>query len=86
MVTTHIPFNKVPKNLNPERIIEVARLSYEFMKRLEGKREIKLALCGLNPHAGERGLLGDEEEKILKPAIEKAKEEGIPISGPLSSR
>ncbi|MGC8871446.1 MAG: 4-hydroxythreonine-4-phosphate dehydrogenase PdxA [Caldimicrobium sp.] len=82
LVTTHLPLNKVSENLKLEKIIEVARLSYWFMKRLFPKKKIKMALCGLNPHAGEGGLLGEEEEKILKPALEMAKEEGIPIDGP----
>ncbi len=82
LVTTHIPLNKVAESLKPERIKEVARLSFDFVKRLKRKGEIKIALCGLNPHAGEGGLLGEEEEKVIKPAVLMAKEEGIPLFGP----
>lgn len=82
LVTTHIPLNKVVENLMPERIKEVARLSYEFVKKLKKKGEIKLALCGLNPHAGEGGLLGEEDEKVIKPAVLMAQKEGIPLFGP----
>ncbi len=82
LVTTHIPLNRVSENLSPERIVEVSRLSFDFMKRLKGKEDIKIALCGLNPHAGEGGLLGDEEERVIKPAVLRANEDGIPLFGP----
>ena len=70
LVTTHIPLKKVPESISAEKIFKVALLSYDFLKRL-GKKEPKIALCGLNPHAGEKGLLGDEEETIIKEALEK---------------
>lgn len=83
LITTHIPLRKVPHEITKNRVVEVARLVFDFLRRLDSKkRDYKIALCGLNPHAGESGLLGDEEEKILKPAIFEARESGIPLYGP----
>lgn len=86
LVTTHIPFTEVKKSLSQLKILKVAKLSFEFLKRIKPERsEYKIALCALNPHAGEGGLLGEEEEKILKPAIVEAKRQGIPLYGPYPS-
>ncbi len=83
LLTTHLPFKEVAKAISEEKIISTAKLSYEFLKKVKPKKEcLNLALCGLNPHAGEGGLLGDEEIKVLIPAVEKSKSLGIPLSGP----
>ncbi|MCS7200143.1 MAG: 4-hydroxythreonine-4-phosphate dehydrogenase PdxA [Caldimicrobium sp.] len=83
LLTTHIPLTKVPQEITINRVLEVAHLSYEFLKKLKGSaEEVKIALCGLNPHAGEGGLLGEEEEKLLKPAVAEARKRGIPLHGP----
>ncbi|WP_038056040.1 4-hydroxythreonine-4-phosphate dehydrogenase PdxA [Thermodesulfobacterium hydrogeniphilum] len=84
LVTTHIPLKEVPESINSERIFKVAKLSYEFLNKLD-KKDAKIALCGLNPHAGEAGLLGDEEQMIIKEAVDKCKKEKIPIYGPFPS-
>ena len=82
-VTTHVGYRDVPKLLSQQRIYEVIRLSHDAMSRLRG-RTPKLVVCGLNPHAGESGLFGgQEEERLIIPAIEQACEEGIDIEGPL---
>lgn len=83
LATTHLPLKKVSESLNSERVFEIAKLSYDFLKKIKRIREnIKIALCGINPHAGEGGLLGEEEKEILTPVVTKAKEEGIPLYGP----
>ncbi|BAU22713.1 4-hydroxythreonine-4-phosphate dehydrogenase [Caldimicrobium thiodismutans] len=83
LATTHLPLKKVSEALNPERILEIAKLSYDFLKKIKRSHEyIKIALCGINPHAGEGGLLGGEEKEILVPVVSRAKEEGIPLYGP----
>ncbi len=84
LVTTHIPLKDVPEKVTFEKLIDTARLSYEFLNRLKIK-DPKIAVCGLNPHAGEKGLLGTEEESIIKRAIEVCKKEGIPLYGPYPS-
>jgi len=85
LVTTHVGLRDVPSLLSSESILDVIRLSHAAMRRIRG-REPRLVVCGLNPHAGEHGLFGaGEEEKIIAPAIEAARSEGITIEGPLPS-
>ncbi len=84
LVTIHIPLKEVPKNITPDKIFDVAKLSYEFLKKLK-IADPKMAICGLNPHAGEGGLLGKEEKTIIKEALQRCKKEGIPLSGPYPS-
>jgi len=83
LVTTHIALSKVSQALTEERILEVIELTAESMQRLR-KRPVKLAMPGLNPHAGEGGLFGREEIELIIPTLEKAREKGIEILGPLS--
>ena len=83
LLTTHLPLKEVPGALSEEKVISVAELSYEFLRKIKPKKKsLSLALCGVNPHAGESGLLGEEELRILFPAVEKSKALGIPLSGP----
>jgi 4-hydroxythreonine-4-phosphate dehydrogenase len=83
LVTTHIGYREVPRQLTWERILEVIELTSEVMQRLR-KRPVKLVVCGLNPHAGEHGLFGEaEEEKIIAPAVVAARKKGIDVDGPL---
>jgi 4-hydroxythreonine-4-phosphate dehydrogenase len=82
-VTVHVGYHEVPGLLNQERILDTIELAAAAMKRLRG-RDPKLIACGLNPHAGEGGLFGNrEEENIIAPALEVARERGIQIEGPL---
>ncbi len=83
--TTHIPISMVPKYLNREKILKNLRILNFAMKNLFAIREPNIAVCGLNPHAGEGGLLGREEIDIIKPAIDAAIEENINVSGPFAS-
>jgi len=83
LVTVHVGYNEVPSLLTTDRIYEVISLTRQAHQKLLGK-EPRLAVCGLNPHAGENGLFGNrEEETIIVPAIEKARGEGADIIGPL---
>jgi 4-phospho-D-threonate 3-dehydrogenase / 4-phospho-D-erythronate 3-dehydrogenase len=83
LVTVHIGYQEVVSALSTARITEVIDLTVEAVRRVKG-RTPKIAVCGLNPHAGEHGLFGrHEEEKIIAPAIEAAKARGIQIEGPL---
>jgi len=76
MVTTHIGLMQVGDHLSPDRVTEVIRLTAEALGRMRG-RPARLAVCGLNPHAGEHGLFGrGEEERIIIPGIEQAKASG----------
>ena len=85
LVTTHVGLNDVSKLLTTEKIISAIRLSNDAMRVLR-RRDPRMAICGLNPHAGEQGLFGKgEEEEIIQPAIEWARENGINLTGPLPS-
>jgi len=86
LVTTHIPFAQVPEALSVERIHTTIRLAAEHLKQFHGLANARLAVAGLNPHAGEGGAFGDEEERIIRPAIEHARGQGgrhgIRVDGP----
>jgi 4-hydroxythreonine-4-phosphate dehydrogenase len=83
MVTTHIGFSRVPSRMSVERIYDVITLTAAAMERMK-KRAPRLGVCGLNPHSGEHGLFGErEEERLIIPAIEKARSAGIQVEGPI---
>jgi 4-hydroxythreonine-4-phosphate dehydrogenase len=83
MVTTHIGYHKVPGKLSVERVLNVIELTAQAMKQIL-RREPRLGVCGLNPHAGEHGLFGNrEEERFVAPAVKQARKNGIDVSGPL---
>lgn len=82
-VTTHTGYNQVPGQLTQSRVEDVIELTSAAMQRMRG-RPVKLLVCGLNPHAGEHGLFGDEEMGVLVPAIETAQLKGIEVAGPVS--
>src|SRR5436189_454993 len=70
LVTTHIPLRKVPRALKQSKIVRVGLLLAEFLRR-RGNNASRIAIAGLNPHAGESGKLGKEEIEIIAPAIEE---------------
>ena len=70
LATIHIPLATVSSSLTPEAIVSTGRLLEEFARR-RFKRVPRIAVAGLNPHAGENGRFGDEEERIIAPAIER---------------
>ncbi len=83
LVTVHAGYAEVPDLINEQRIGEVIELTRDVHKKLLGK-EPRIAVCGLNPHAGENGLFGNgEEEKIILPAIQKMRDQGCDLIGPL---
>jgi 4-hydroxythreonine-4-phosphate dehydrogenase len=82
-VTTHIGIADVPTSIPQERILEVIELTADAMQRLRGASP-HIAVCGLNPHAGEHGLFGrEEEERFIEPAIAAARAKGLDVEGPL---
>jgi 4-hydroxythreonine-4-phosphate dehydrogenase len=83
LVTIHIGYLDVVPALSTARIMEVIELTAHAVERVRGRKP-KLAVCGLNPHAGEHGLFGrGEEESIIVPAIEAARAKGLHVEGPL---
>lgn len=81
-VTTHSSLREACKKVKKKRVLSVIRLTYQTMKKL-GIDRPKIAVAGLNPHAGEDGLFGDEDRKEIAPAVELAKREGILAEGPI---
>jgi 4-phospho-D-threonate 3-dehydrogenase / 4-phospho-D-erythronate 3-dehydrogenase len=83
LVTAHVGLHEVPDLLTVPKILDAIELTALTMRKLRG-REPRLVTCGLNPHAGEKGLFGRrEEEEIIAPAAELARSQGIVIDGPL---
>ncbi|GAB5488119.1 MAG: 4-hydroxythreonine-4-phosphate dehydrogenase PdxA [Parasphingorhabdus sp.] len=82
-MTTHIPLKDVPGHLTQDLIIARAIAADKAMKRNFGIANPRLAIAGLNPHAGEEGNLGHEERQVMQPAIEQLRSKGIAISDPL---
>src|SRR5262249_14454925 len=80
-VTTHVALRRVPELVTRERVLRTIRLGHEAMRRL-GIPAPRIAVCGLNPHAGEGGLFGDEEQTVIGPAIADARAAGIAATGP----
>jgi 4-hydroxythreonine-4-phosphate dehydrogenase len=81
LATVHIPLSRVPSVLTIERLAGIVRLAATALPDF-GFPSPRLALAGLNPHAGEEGLLGREEIDVLQPVIADARERGIDLSGP----
>jgi len=82
LVTTHTSLASVPGKLTVGGILDTIHLTAETMRRLRGY-EPRLVVCALNPHAGEHGLFGDEETRLIEPAVAQARQEGLTIEGPL---
>ena len=82
LVTIHVPIQKVPEMITPQRIHDTILLTDRSLKERFGIPRPRLAVAALNPHAGEGGMFGDEEREIITPALEKAGEAGIQVSGP----
>lgn len=83
LVTGHIPLRKVPGAVKAPGVIAAARLVHGELKRRLGIRRPRVAVCALNPHAGEQGLLGMEEKRVLGPAVRALKPLGV--EGPLAA-
>ena len=78
--TLHTSIASVPKLLTTERVHETIELIDRFLKRIG--EPARIGVCALNPHAGEDGLFGDEESRVIAPAVLRAREQGIDATGP----
>lgn len=85
LLTTHVPFAKVPLVLTQELVLQTVRILHTALQVWWRIKSPCIALAGLNPHAGEGGYLGKEEEQILLPAMSFLKQEGINVAGPYSA-
>ena len=84
LVTNHIPVSQVSKSINSKLIVEKLKIMTESLKRDFSIHRPKIAILALNPHCGDQGLLGSEEEDIIKPAIKEVSEKGLLVFGPYS--
>lgn len=83
--TIHVPLAEVPRLLSVELLVETGRIVARDMARRFGLARPRIAVCGLNPHAGEDGTLGTEDETIVRPAVEALTRAGIDARGPLAA-
>lgn len=82
LVTIHMALREVAAGITEEKILKTLRITHRAMKERFGFKNPKICVAALNPHAGESGMFGDEEERIIRPALEKAAREGILAEGP----
>lgn len=83
LVTTHLPLAAVPAALTAEAVRDTIELAAAGMRRHFGLPQPRIAVAGLNPHAGEDGLFGDEEARVIRPAVRAACRAGLRATGPL---
>jgi 4-hydroxythreonine-4-phosphate dehydrogenase len=83
LATTHLPLRRVPDAINETALLKILRIMRADLRRWWQIEAPRIAVCGLNPHAGENGLLGEEDQRVIAPAIAAARAEGIDAHGPL---
>lgn len=84
LATNHLPLRDVPDALSVPKLVAQLELLDRCLKARLGRRP-RIAVCGLNPHAGDGGVLGHEENEVISPAIRKAKARGLDVSGPFAA-
>ena len=85
LVTTHLPLAAVPTAITTPLVLETLRIADRALRKQFGLRRPRLAVAGLNPHAGDQGLFGDEEIRLIAPAVRAARRAGIDARGPLGA-
>ncbi|MDD5027447.1 MAG: 4-hydroxythreonine-4-phosphate dehydrogenase PdxA [Candidatus Omnitrophica bacterium] len=86
LVTRHIPIGKVPGELTKEKLYTSILITYKSLKYLFGIKKPRLVVCGLNPHASDNGVIGTEENRVIKPVLKKLKDKiKLDIDGPLAA-
>ncbi|HSP31967.1 MAG TPA: 4-hydroxythreonine-4-phosphate dehydrogenase PdxA [Halomonas sp.] len=83
-VFTHVSLRDAIDRVTPERIIATVEAGHEHLVAL-GMRKPRIAVAGLNPHCGEGGIFGDEDSRCIAPAVERLRERGFDVSGPISA-
>lgn len=83
LVTRHIPLKEVSSQLNQDKLYKTIVLTYKSLKKLFLIKKPLMVVCGINPHASDNGLIGDEENKVVKPVLEKLRKKIGYIDGPL---
>ncbi len=85
LVTEHVPVSEITRHIIKEKIISKLNIVYQSLQKDFGIDKPRIAVLGLNPHAGDEGLIGTEEETIIKPAIKEAKNNNMLVVGPYSA-
>lgn len=85
LATTHIPLSQVSSSITKEKIINIIEIIHADLKKYFNIQNPKIFVCGLNPHAGENGYLGNEEKTIIEPAIKYLRKKGLSVEGPTSA-
>lgn len=85
LITGHIPISKVAEAITPELIKEKVSTMYSSLKKDFGISKPKIAVLGLNPHCGDKGVIGTEDDEVIKPTIDEIKKEGILVFGPYAA-
>ena len=83
LATTHLPLREVPDAITTDRLENSLRVLHRDLHELFGIEEPRILVCGLNPHAGEGGHLGSEDDEIIAPVVDRLRKEGLAIRGPL---
>jgi 4-hydroxythreonine-4-phosphate dehydrogenase len=83
LVTTHVSMADLPRKITRSKVLVTLRVANEALKKYWGITRPRIAVCGLNPHAGEAGLFGQEEMREIAPACRQARKERIDCTGPL---
>jgi 4-hydroxythreonine-4-phosphate dehydrogenase len=83
LATTHLALRDVPAALTPDLLVRQARLTADGLRRLWGIASPRIALCAVNPHASDGGLFGDEEARVVEPALRALAEAGVDARGPI---
>jgi 4-hydroxythreonine-4-phosphate dehydrogenase len=84
-LSIHVPIRDVPRTVNEKTIVETAEIMLDALKRDFAVASPRLAVAGLNPHAGEQGMLGEEDGNVVAPAVAELKRRGHDVRGPLSA-
>lgn len=85
LLTEHVPVSEIAQYVTKENIVTKLKVIHESLQKDFGVDKPKIAVLGLNPHAGDEGLIGNEEETIIKPAVREAKQNNMLVFGPYSA-
>lgn len=85
LVTEHVPVSEIAQHITRENILSKLKILHATLQKDFGIDKPKIAVLGLNPHAGDEGLIGTEEEKIIKPAVKEARQQNMLVFGPYSA-
>lgn len=85
LVTEHVPVSEIAKQISKEKILSKLQIINKSLQKDFGIDKPRIAVLGLNPHAGDEGLIGNEEETIIRPAIKEAKNNNMMVVGPYSA-